>query len=283
MAKQQLVMYKGLPASGKSTAAKMVVDSSPHFARINKDDLRSMLHNGKWSKGNERQIIKARNSLVIDALQMGRSVIVDDTNFAPIHEHELHKLAVACGAEFRVEFFDTPLEECIKRDLQRPASVGERVIRQMYNQYLRPVPPVIEYDPTLPDAIICDIDGTLAHMDGRSPYEWLRVGEDKVDTAVRDILDRYYEDTNILLLSGRDSICRPQTIEWCEANRVQYVDLFMRAANDNRKDNIVKRELYEQHIKGKYNVLFVLDDRNQVVDEWRALGLKVLQVAEGDF
>jgi len=57
----------------------------------------------------------------------------------------------------------------------------------------------------------------------------------------------------------------------------------MRKTGDSRKDSIVKREIFEEHIKGKYRIQFVLDDRNQVVEMWRQLGLTCLQVAEGDF
>jgi hypothetical protein len=57
----------------------------------------------------------------------------------------------------------------------------------------------------------------------------------------------------------------------------------MRKEGDVRKDAIVKGEIYEKNINGKYNVLFVLDDRNQMVEMWRGLGLTCLQVADGDF
>jgi hypothetical protein len=57
----------------------------------------------------------------------------------------------------------------------------------------------------------------------------------------------------------------------------------MREAGDSRKDSIVKQELYEKHIEPSYDVFVVLDDRNQVVDMWRSLGLVCLQVAPGDF
>ena len=57
----------------------------------------------------------------------------------------------------------------------------------------------------------------------------------------------------------------------------------MRKTGDNRKDAIVKREIYETHIKDKYQVDYVLYDRNQVVEMWRSLGLTCLQVADGDF
>jgi hypothetical protein len=58
----------------------------------------------------------------------------------------------------------------------------------------------------------------------------------------------------------------------------------MRKTGDRRADNIVKRELFEARVRNKYNIDFVLDDRNQVVDMWRnELKLTCLQVAEGDF
>ena len=57
----------------------------------------------------------------------------------------------------------------------------------------------------------------------------------------------------------------------------------MRKAGDQRSDAIVKREIYEQQIRGKFNVHCVFDDRQSVVDLWRSLGLSCFQVADGDF
>jgi hypothetical protein len=57
----------------------------------------------------------------------------------------------------------------------------------------------------------------------------------------------------------------------------------MRPENDQRKDTVVKDEIYENHIKGRYNVLLIADDRQSVVDMWRSKGMKVAQVAYGDF
>ena len=57
----------------------------------------------------------------------------------------------------------------------------------------------------------------------------------------------------------------------------------MRETGDSQPDKIVKRKIYENIIKGRFNVKFVLDDRDQVVRTWRNLGLRCLQVAYGDF
>lgn len=280
----KLIMLKGLPASGKTTYAKKLAESG--YVRVNKDDMRSMLHGGKWSKENEKQVLAIRDQIISNSLENGKSVVVDDTNFAPKHAERLKQLAQNHGATFETKFFDVPVEDCIKRDLQRPNSVGEKVIWRMYNESLKP--PAEEYIPPSdkPKAIICDIDGTLAHMTGRSPYDYSRISEDLVDETIKSVVNMYYEQAiKVLIVSGRKKECLKATHKWLEDNQVNYDELFIdREAEDNRKDTILKREMFDAHIRNHYHVLFVLDDRNQVVDMWRnELGLKVLQVAEGDF
>lgn len=132
--------------------------------------------------------------------------------------------------------------------------------------------------------IICDIDGTLAHMRNRSPFDYSRVNEDTIDDSVACILKVFYEqEYHILLLSGREDSCRDTTMQWLTDHGIDYNELIMRTSGDFRNDAVIKREIYEQKIKPTCNVLFVLDDRNRVVDMWREIGLKCLQVAPGDF
>ena len=57
----------------------------------------------------------------------------------------------------------------------------------------------------------------------------------------------------------------------------------MRREGDNRKDSIVKHELFWKVVAPHWNVIGVLDDRQQVVDMWRSMGLTCAQVAPGDF
>lgn len=277
-----LIMTKGLPASGKTTWAKQQTAK-----RVNKDDLRAMIDNGKWSKENEKLIILARDRLIALFVESGYDVIVDDTNLHPKHEQNLRLLADREGAEFDIkDFTDVPLETCLERDRKRPNYVGEKVIKDMYNQFLKPKQDVAQYErsPFLRDAILCDIDGTLAHMNGRSPYDWSRVTEDLVDDIVANTLSlEASTGTPIVLMSGRDGICRQDTIKWLVKHDIPYDELWMRAPGDTRKDAIIKRELFDQYVRGRYNVKYVLDDRNQVVEMWRSMGLKVLQVEEGDF
>lgn len=287
-------MCKGLPASGKSTWAKQ-----QNAKRVNKDDLRDMIDNGNWSKQNEKFIIRVRNLIVATTLKEGlHDVVVDDTNLAPQHEADLRTIAEAHGAEFEIkDFTDVPLQTCLDRDSARPNAVGASVIKKMYRQYLQgkyepyKAP---EHNPDLPDCIIVDIDGTLAHMTGRSPFDYDQVHTDAVDTAVRDIVHKYafgeeYNPTHIIIVSGRDDTCKDVTEEWLKANAIPYAEIYMRDPNlvdekgNKLDDTIIKKDIYEEWIKPRFNVKFVLDDRDRVVKMWREQGLKVLQVAEGNF
>lgn len=286
-----LTMLKGLPASGKSTWAKEQVKlSKGKTKRVNKDDLRAMIDDGEWSKENEKFILSVRDSIIVDALFQHKNIIVDDTNLAPKHEKDLRHIAEELDAEFEIKWFDTPLAECIRRDMLRPNPVGKKVIRRFYEQIKDLYEPKIEYNPDLPECIIVDIDGTLAHMNGRSPYDYTKVSTDVVDPVVSDIVRRYRSvdimDDNplyVVIVSGREDSCKPETEKWLQDNHIPYDELHMRKSDDDRDDRIVKKEIFDAWIKDRYNVKFVLDDRNRVVEMWRSLGLKVLQVGEGDF
>lgn len=137
-------------------------------------------------------------------------------------------------------------------------------------------------------AIICDLDGTLClFKHHRGPYDARTCENDLPNKAVLEIVKRFSTTHTIIFTSGRSDEFAEQTVSWL----MQYVfgdtpegyELLMRNKGDIRKDSVVKNELYEKFIKDKYDVLFVLDDRDQVVEMWRSIGLSCLQVAPGNF
>jgi len=145
----------------------------------------------------------------------------------------------------------------------------------------------------LQKAIICDLDGTLSFANGRDWYDASTCDEDKLNDPVASVVHWAYDNGLVIIfLSGREAKYSEPTIKFLEKHGFYAKDgellpnyrLIMRHTGDNRKDSIIKRELYEEHVKDKYNVSFILDDRKQVVDMWRlAYGLTVFQVAEGNF
>jgi phosphoglycolate phosphatase-like HAD superfamily hydrolase len=144
-------------------------------------------------------------------------------------------------------------------------------------------------------AIIIDLDGTLCDVSHRlhlvkgTPKNWPAFFDACVDDTPNEAVVALYHMARdaghlILYVSGRPETHRAETEAWLEEHGLNvYAELLMRPASDRRQDAIVKRELYERHIAGRYKILFTVDDRAQVVRMWRALGLTCFQVAEGDF
>ena len=144
---------------------------------------------------------------------------------------------------------------------------------------------------------IFNIDGTLAdlthrlHFIQQQPADWdgffAACQDDLPIESVISILRALRKaDHTILFVSGRSDAVRPATVQWlnhfvgdCDAG------LYMRRAGDHRTDDIVKGELLDALAKdwNIAHVAGVFEDRNQVVQMYRGRGLRVFQVAEGNF
>ncbi len=301
---RKVTICKGLPASGKSGWAKeQVAKSNCSIKRVNKDDLRSMLDSSKYSKGNETYVLKLRDHILLTSLDLGKNVIIDDTNFHPKHEETIRELVSdynegiygnpqSVNVQVEVKFFEVDPQEAIERDLKRVNSVGAKVIWKMYNEFLKPEAEKIvslEQDKSLPHAIICDLDGTVALKGDRDIFDYTKVDQDIPNKLVIKVVENYLsygQGNKVIFLSGREDNCFEKTKIWIKDN-IQLMDieslLLMRKTGDTRKDCIVKKEIFDKYIKDKYYIEFILDDRNQVVDMWRNMGLICLQVANGDF
>ena len=131
----KIVFMKGLPGSSKSTFAREYMKTNPNTLRVNKDDLRAMLSNGGFNKKLEKVTVASSRCVAGIALQNGLDVIIDDTNFNPIHEKAFRQMANNYNAEFAIIEMTTPIEECIRRDSLRENPVGEEVIRSMAKKW----------------------------------------------------------------------------------------------------------------------------------------------------
>lgn len=130
-------------------------------------------------------------------------------------------------------------------------------------------------------AILCDLDGTLADPNGRKMYGEAQAEcvNDLVREAIANLVRMYYDNHyDVVLVSGRFWTYRPHTVHWLRANDIPWDELFMRNPSDQRPDQIIKREIYEQYIEPFYDIEIVLDDRKKVCDMWAELGLLVANV-----
>lgn len=289
----------GIPASGKSTYSQDKVRNDPSYSRVNRDDFRFMLKNAPVCEPKIEKIISKLMNASIDALlAKNLNVIVDNTHLKAKYIDELIAY-VEHRADVHFRIFDISLEKAIERDNNRTKKVGEEVIKKMYKDYKNLTDSYLfqnrtkkkfvfidpPYNPALPDIVMFDIDGTLAHMNGkRGPFDWKRTDVDDPDrTVMNTFKDHMTLGHRIFVLSGRSDEGREPTEQWLDFYGLKYEKLLMRKKDDFRPDNQVKEEIYNHYIKGKYNVKVIYDDRQQVVDMWRSLGLKVYQVEKGDF
>jgi predicted kinase len=281
--KQTLYMTLGLQASGKTTLARQMVESSAgQLVRVNKDDIRERLRDGvnSWD---EKLVVRERDVLIEEALSAGLSVISDDTNLNPVHEKRLRELAVKYHACFKViDMRDTPFAVCLERNRQRENPLPDKVLYDTHARWMRNVS---EYDhlrdANKPQAYIFDVDGTMARRGNRSWFDETRYYSDTVINPVVNIFRAIQKDYRCLVVSGREGKERAvkETLEWFkDIAQIEPDGFWMRKAGDMRSDCIVKREIYEQHIRPNFNVLGVFDDRTRVLNEWSRLGLFVFDV-----
>ena len=284
--KNKITLTKGNIASGKSTWANQQVDDADgQIVNINKDDLRACLHNKKHSKGRESFVLKVQEAIIEVALREGKDVIISDINLSDSH---LKRITEKFGdrAEIIVNdsFLSVSLNECILRDSKRPNPIGAKAIRQMHRQYLeKPWEPLVQ-DETLPHCCLFDLDGTVFQKSpDRGYFEWDKVDLDFPKEYVVNLLKLYRNNGNaIILLSGRDEKSKQKTLDCLNKYNIPCDDLIMRTENDMRSDDIVKKELFDQHVRDKYYVECVVDDRPKVLRLWFELGLNCFSVNHPD-
>jgi len=138
-------------------------------------------------------------------------------------------------------------------------------------------------------AIWVDADNTLSDASHREHYvqgpkkNWpaffAGMSEDPVNGWCKKMTVGMSYCSHILICSGRPEDYREQTEKWLKYHDIPYDQLIMRRTNDSRKDSIVKEIMLEFEIKTKYNLLFCVDDRKQVIDQIRSHGIVVLDCA----
>lgn len=299
---KKIIVTVGISNSGKSTwAAEQVQNNINSTILVNRDKIRELLFGYTETTVNqyylrtdlnklEKQVTKYEDTLIHEALTEGKTVIVDATHLDAkyIERFKFWNVLV------ELKFFDIALKEALTRNMSRARKVDEAIIKKQYNRYVQ-IRKEFENiqgfgsvnftnDNDLEPCFLIDIDGTLAHMTDRSPYEWKRVGEDYIDVSVKKVVNSISRThgAKIFICTGRDGICLKETIDWLNEHNIYYDKVFIRKEGDMRPDWVVKEEIWRQIAKDNY-ILGLIDDRLQVVRRARALGLKVFNVEYNNF
>jgi len=289
----------GIPGAGKSTWCKKFIAENKDYIRVNRDDFRSMFKDNFVPDGKVEELITiVSNQAILSALNSNFNVLIDNTHLRLCYINDIIKL-VKHKADIEFHIFDIDLETAIDRDSKRDRVVGANVIKKMYANYKNLIKEfnfetikreVKIYDGNikqsdLPQAIICDLDGTLAHHNGkRGIFDWNKCDIDDVDHYIKqELILKKSVGYKIIIMTGRDGAAKESTERWLNNNNIPYDLLLLKGINDNRKDVVVKKELYDNHVKDYYCVTTVYDDRNKIVELFRGMGLKTFQVNDGDF
>lgn len=278
----KLLITRGLQGSGKSYWSREFVQNDPNYVRVCRDDFR-LMRGRYWLPKQEKLITKWEKFAVKSALDAGYSVVVDSMNLNPATFEMWKSFAKTEGVQFEVkDFTKIGLEKCLENDLKRPNSLGEKIIRDTYNKYLAPKPEIIVQDESLPKCIIVDCDGTLNKVTNRSPYDGTNCHLDEANEHVVEVVQLLSFKYRVIVMSGLEDKYRSQRESWLDNHGVPVSALYMRKTGDARGDDIIKKELFEEHVKDKFYVHCIIDDRPKMVRAWRRMGFTDRILAVGD-
>lgn len=292
---QKMICTVGIPGCGKTTWADEYIKENTSTVKLERDIIRAENHTStgnlwdyKFSKGKENAVTTVQKDLIRIALGEGKSVIVSDTNLNTATRYMLKELAADFGIEAEFKEFDVPLHQAMQWNRKRPEHVPESVLINMERKMRVYLDKFIQTPESreitsrfLNTCVIMDIDGTLADMRGiRGPFDWEKVHLDKPIQFIVDYAKFIMDNTDhsLILFSGRDSSCRKLTEEWLWKQGITFSGLYMRPSGSNANDSLIKETLFDNHVKGKYSVDHVVDDRAQVCKMWESMGFRVMNV-----
>ena len=296
----KIILCQGIQGSGKSTWAKAWAKEDPdNRVRLNYDDLRNMMGT-YWVPNREGMLKVIEDAFLIKAVQKGYDIVIDNMNLNPKTIARYEEWAKQYNYELERILFDTPVEECIRRDKDRPEPIGEMVIKRTWNTYRNYIiqesikkmkEKEMKQNPNLPHCILVDMDATLfLNTHGRPFYgdelDPTDILKDEPIPATIEIVKNYQATGKLVIgLSGRTDTkdIRACTIKQCENVGIHLDALILRPVDSRKRGEVSKRELFEDNIKDKYFVDFILDDSTKVVKMYRDLGLTCLQPNDGKF
>ena len=308
---KKLIICRGIQGSGKSTFAKQWCHEDPeHRVRFNNDDIRNMLGD-YWIPSREEIVVELKKKFLLSSMERGYDIIIDNMNLNP-KEVQFYENLIRdwnnlkniptnhTKVNYEIEFknFFTPVEECIRRDSMRPNPIGEKVIKDTWKRYKgfiiqEEIKNMLEKTPAHVEggqlAILVDMDATLCLNTTNRPYYGKGAAEGMLnDIAIEEICTLVRcmkEKCKVFIVTGREGTQEiiDSTKKWLSDHNITVDGMFFRPIGDYSPSAKCKRIIYEKNIKGKFNVLFILEDNNKCVEMWRDLGLVCLQPNEGKF
>jgi predicted kinase len=285
-------MLQGLQGSGKSTIAQKIVKENRNTFCVNKDSLRKMMYFENFDPRHEKMIHLANEFMVEHLLSQGHNVVIDNMNLAPSNATAYKVLAERYNADFEEVKVDTPVRECIERDLDRQFSgkrfVGKDTILNTAFRYniLR----------STNNCVVSDLDGTLCDVSkrrylvdkstGKKP-DWDEFSRQSINDAPRldiieTVLRHQANGLDLIIVSGCSEDYRQVREEWLYKYNIEPDRFIMRPSKDTRPDTVVKKQFIDR-LLDKSKIKFWFDDRVSVIEMLRTEKINVIDVGDGTF
>lgn len=120
----KLMIFSGPPGSGKTTLSKEIA-AKQNMLRVSFDEEHCLQH-------------KELVPLVIEALHKGRSVVVDAVYAERRHRIDLLSAVTDIPCRKTLIYMATPIDECVRRNVQRINPLPEFMVVGMYNAFEPP-------------------------------------------------------------------------------------------------------------------------------------------------
>lgn len=298
---QKIIVTIGISGAQKSSWASDFIKRNKGYYRVNRDSLREEFtglkacdYNKNPNGSLEKQINDLQHEQIRYFLSKGLNVIIDNTHLKQSYINDiLFKYNHLADIELKW-FYCSALQaklNVFNRDGEGDVTYIERqygqfdiLRKQIIQDYYDKTNHIVAQNKSLPHAIICDLDGTLAEAPGNhKDWKFDRdYSKDYIIESVQEILHRFEGLAEVIFVSGREDKYKSQTEDFLYKAKIDKYQLFMRKTGDNRRDSIVKQEIFKEFIQDKYYVMFSIDDRLQVVEEcWNKLGIFNLNVNQG--
>lgn len=314
MKKLKALVTIGVPASGKTTFAKKWEDEDPDNRWVVElDEIRKEYSPDKdlnrYSFKNEEKVADEFYKSISFAWSCDKDICISNTNVNGKYLDVL--LSFLDDLDFEVTFkvFHKSFRDLVRDDKKRNKMVGSEVIYKMllnFNKLRQTHPHVFEQDnhwlekdfPIIkkvenkypvsenkPCVAIIDIDGTLADMGKRNPYDYEAAINDTARKDVALLVNALHKEHTVVFVSGRSEDARVVTEEWLHGlyrdrvldfDPVEESHILMRCSGDTRQDWIVKYEIYRDIVSQMGELKVVVDDRPQVIRMWEMLGVDTI-------
>jgi hypothetical protein len=138
----------------------------------------------------------------------------------------------------------------------------------------------------LPTAVIIDLNGCLGdctHRDfflQKKPREWGNFFKHMMNDKPVDLVHRFCNAqkehpffSKVIIITGSPESYKDECMIWLRENQVEFDELIMRPNGNFKKGKDWKKEVVQNDLKLRYDVVLALDDKEECAEMYCSIGV----------